>query len=309
MWLAWFLVVVLGRLAGLADTRGETERAADFRAWAESLVEAVETHGWDGAWYLRAFFDDGTPLGTKTAEECRIDSIPQSWAVIAGAGDRGRASRAMGAVEEKLVRWEDGLIALLTPPFDHMPEDPGYIKGYVPGVRENGGQYTHAALWVVLAYALMGDGDTAMQLLDLLNPINHADDAEGRERYKVEPYVVAADVYAVEPHVGRGGWTWYTGSASWFYTVATRHLLGIRVETEGEREYLVVDPCIPKDWPGFRATYRRGSTSYDIRVENPRGVNRGVEQVRVDGEVLSDRRVPLADDGKRHRVRVVLLGG
>jgi cyclic beta-1,2-glucan synthetase len=309
VWLAWFLVVVLGRLAGLADARGETERAADFRAWAESLVEAVETHGWDGAWYLRAFFDDGTPLGTKTAEECRIDSIPQSWAVIAGAGDRGRASRAMGAVEEKLVRWEDGLIALLTPPFDHMPEDPGYIKGYVPGVRENGGQYTHAALWVVLAYALMGDGDTAMQLLDLLNPINHADDAEGRERYKVEPYVVAADVYAVEPHVGRGGWTWYTGSASWFYTVATRHLLGIRVETESGQEYLVVDPCIPKDWPGFRATYRRGSTSYDIRVENPRGVNRGVEQVRVDGEVLSDRRVPLADDGKRHRVRVVLLGG
>jgi len=309
VWLGWFLDVVLRRLATLAEARGEAERATDYRRWAEALVDAVETNGWDGAWYLRAFFDDGTPLGTKAAEECRIDSISQSWAVISGSGDHVRAARAMGGVEEKLVRSEDGLIALLAPPFDHMAADPGYIKGYVPGVRENGGQYTHAALWVVLAYARMGDGDTAMALLDLLNPVNHATDLAGCERYKVEPYAIASDVYAVEPHVGRGGWTWYTGSASWFYTVATRHLLGVRIETEDGQRYLVVDPCIPKDWPGFRATYRAGTTTYEIRVENPRGVNRGVEQVSVDGVKRADLRVPLVEDGGRHRVRVVLLGG
>jgi cyclic beta-1,2-glucan synthetase len=308
IWLGWFLSVVLCKIAAVSEQRGEQARAGDYGRWADSLVEAIERDGWDGAWYLRAFFDDGTPLGTREAAECRIDSVAQTWAVISGQGDRGRASHAMAAVEEKLIKWEDGLVQLLTPPFDQMPEDPGYIKGYVPGVRENGGQYTHAALWVVLAYAMLGDGDTAMALLDLLNPVNHAKDAAGCERYKVEPYVIAADVYAVEPHTGRGGWTWYTGSASWFYTVVTANVLGLRVEGDGEREHLVVDPCIPKDWPGFQATYRHGATIYEIAVENPRGVNRGVEQMLLDGAPCEDGRVLLSDDGATHEVRVRLLG-
>jgi len=254
------------------------------------------------------YFDDGTPLGTAQAAECRIDAIAQAWSVISGQGDPERARRAMESVESELVRWDDGLIALLTPPFDQMEHDPGYIKGYVPGVRENGGQYTHAALWVALAYARLGDGDEAVSLLDLINPVSHALDADAVRRYKVEPYVIAADVYAVDPHTGRGGWTWYTGSAAWFYRTIVREVLGLRTEAEGDDRYLVVDPCIPKTWPGFSASYRFGSSVYEIAVENPRGVNRGVARVLLDGEPCEDLRVPLADDGAVHHVTVSMLG-
>jgi cyclic beta-1,2-glucan synthetase len=211
------------------------------------------------------------------------------------------------------VRREAGLIALLSPPFDKMLNDPGYIKGYVPGVRENGGQYTHAALWVVLAHLMRGDGDEAASLLRLINPISHGTEPEAVKRYKVEPYVVAADVYAAEPHVGRGGWTWYTGSAGWFYRVVVMWLLGIRYEfSEGSR-FLVVEPCIPKDWPGCDAVVRDASgdvtTTYRIRVENPRGVNRGVDRIELDGVVLEQARVPLGEDGGDHDVVVRMLGG
>jgi len=192
-----------------------------------------------------------------------------------------------------------------------MDHDPGYIKGYVPGVRENGGQYTHAALWVVLAYLMRGDGDEAHSLIDLINPISHALTREAAEHYVVEPYVVAADVYAAAPHTGRGGWTWYTGSASWFYRVALSSLLGLRVQVpaDGEGRELLIDPCIPKRWPGFSATYRHGTTTYEIRVENPRGVNRGVERVTVDGRPAPNLAVSLADDGATHEVVVAMLGG
>ena len=309
VWLAWFLGYTLNRFAPVCELRGEPERAEDYRAWAGRLAAAAEEHAWDGAWYRRAFFDDGTPLGTRDAEECRIDAIAQAWATISGLGDPDRAQTALDSVDEKLVRRDDGLIALLTPPFDQMEHDPGYIKGYVPGVRENGGQYTHGALWTVLAYLMRGDGDEAASLIDLINPVSHTLDREACDRYKVEPYVVAADVYAVEPHVGRGGWTWYTGSASWFYRVAMGSLLGVRVVNEDGRATLVVDPCIPKRWPGFEVELRFGISLYRIRVENPRGVNRGVARITVDGQELERATVPLTDDGRAHAVVVTLLGG
>jgi cyclic beta-1,2-glucan synthetase len=309
VWMAWFLRATFTRFARVCELRNDPERAADYLRFAQEVTDAAEREGWDGSWYRRAYFDDGTPLGTKDAEECRIDAIAQAWAVISGGAAPDRALRALEAVEEKLVSWEDGLVALLAPPFDHMAQDPGYIKGYVPGVRENGGQYTHAAIWVAMAYALMGDGDEALALLDLINPINHALTREAADVYRVEPYVVAADVYAAKPHVGRGGWTWYTGSASWFYTVAVRTILGIRTVAEGGTRYLVVDPCIPKAWRSFSAEMRFGATTYQVRVDNPRGVNRGVQRVACDGSVAAKERVVISNDGRTHRVVVTMLGG
>ena len=310
VWLAWFLISTLRAFAPICERRGEMERAADYRAWADRLVAAVEAQAWDGAWYRRAYFDDGTPLGTREAQECRIDAIAQAWAVISGAGDPVRAQTALDSVEEKLVRREDGLIALLAPPFDHMEHDPGYIKGYVPGVRENGGQYTHAALWVVMAYALMGDGDEAVGMLDLINPLSHTRTRADADVYRVEPYSIVADVYAVKPHIGRGGWSGYTGSAALFHTTATQTILGIRTAGDGSGgRVLTVDPTIPKSWPGFDATLRLGSTQWHIRVENPRRANSGVERVSLDGRPIDDHRIPLTEDGGRHEVTVTMLGG
>jgi cyclic beta-1,2-glucan synthetase len=308
VWMAWFLDVVMRSFADACGER-DPERATSLRERAAALVAAAEHAGWDGSWYRRAYFDDGTPLGTARAAECRIDAIAQAWSVLSGQGDPEHARRAMESVEEQLVRWDDGLVKLLTPPFDHLEHDPGYIKGYVPGVRENGGQYTHAALWVALAYARLGDGDEAHSLLDLINPIRHATDSAGVERYRVEPYVIAADVYAVEPHVGRGGWTWYTGSAAWFYRVAVREILGLRTEADADGRWLVIDPCVPKTWTSYRLAYRSGATRYAVAVNNPRGANRGVAHVTLDGVRLPDARVPLLDDGASHEVTVTMIGG
>ncbi|MBI5231434.1 MAG: hypothetical protein HY876_04625 [Coriobacteriales bacterium] len=309
VWLAWFLAYVLDRFAPICEFKGEAERAEEFRQWSDRLAEAVERTSWDGAWYRRAYFDDGTPLGTRAAEEARIDAIAQAWAVISGKGDPERAQEALDSVEEKLVRREDGLIALLTPPFDKMEEDPGYIKGYVPGVRENGGQYTHAALWVALASLLLGDGDAGVSLLQLINPVMHGSTPEDVERYKVEPYVVAADVYSTPPHVGRGGWTWYTGSAAWFYRVLVTWLLGLKLTHSDGVPLLRIDPTIPKSWQSFDMTYRRGRTTWRIVVNNPRDVNTGVARVVLDGEEMADLIVPLHDDGFEHEVVVWMLGG
>ena len=309
IWLAWFLIYVLHHFIPVCESRGDTELAADYRAWATRLAAAVEEHGWDGAWYRRAYFDDGTPLGTHTAEEARIDAIAQAWATISGAADPERAATALDSVDEKLVRREARLIALLTPPFDHMKEDPGYIKGYVPGVRENGGQYTHGALRVVLANLLQGEGDAAADLLSLINPITHALTPEATRHYAVEPYVVAADVYAAAPHTGRGGWTWYTGSASWFYRVAVNYLLGLRIVSQDGRQRIVVDPCIPKSWPGFELRLHLGSTRYRVTVANPRGVNRGIAHVSLDGERLPEQWAPHVDDGGQHEIVVTMIGG
>ena len=227
----------------------------------------MEAHAWDGAWYRRAFFDDGTPLGSAQNAACSIDSIAQSWAVLSGAGDPGTPAQAMEAVDHYLVQRERGLILLFNPPFDDDSRDPGYIKGYLPGVRENGGQYTHAAAWVVQAAARLGRGRHAFELLQILNPIQHARDPEGVERYKVEPYVVAGDVYSCPPHAGRGGWTWYTGSASWIYQAILESVLGI--QRRGDR--IEVNPCIPPDWTEYEVTYRFRSAVYRIHVENPNG--------------------------------------
>ena len=269
-----------------------------------ALQAALERDGWDGNWYRRAYFDDGTPLGSSANGECSIDSIAQSWGVISGTADPNRAAQAMAAADEQLVRRDAGLALIFTPPFDRTPLDPGYIKGYPPGIRENGGQYTHAAAWSVIADAKLGDGDKAAELFSLLNPINHASTRASVHRYKVEPYVVAADVYSEPPHVGRGGWTWYTGSAGWMYRAGVESILGLH----RQGAFLLLDPCIPKHWPRFELTYRHGTTRYDIAVENPHGVCRGIASLELDGRSLSKDplRVALVDDGNTHRIHVVL---
>ena len=304
VWLGWFLYTVLAAFAPVADARGDRPRATRWRAHMKSLQRALERDGWDGDWYRRAFFDDGTPLGSAANAECRIDAIAQSWSVLSGAAGRPRAERAMAAMEEYLVRRGDGLVLLFTPPFDHTDLDPGYVKGYLPGIRENGGQYTHGAVWSVLAYAALGDGDRAGELFSLLNPINHTSTRAGVHRYKVEPYVMAADVYAEAPHVGRGGWTWYTGSAGWMYQAGIEGILGFRVRGAT----LHVDPCIPRAWPGYEIEYRYRSARYEISVVNPNGVSRGVATTELDegAPVAGDAAIPLVDDGGTHLVRIVL---
>jgi cyclic beta-1,2-glucan synthetase len=302
VWLAWFLIATLSGFAELAERRGDHERSRIYRGHAEKLSWAVEQEAWDGEWYRRAYFDDGTPLGSASNNECRIDSIAQSWGVISGAANRERALRAISSVEKHLVRSENKLILLFTPPFDRAPVDPGYIKGYVPGVRENGGQYTHAAIWVVLAFALQGEGDRACSLFRMLNPICHASAEEGVMRYKIEPYVVAADVYAVAPFEGRGGWSWYTGSAGWMYRVAIEAILGFKLRGS----HFTLDPCIPASWPKYEMVYSYQDARYRIVVENPHGVSRGVEMVELDGVEMEDKWVPLSGDEGAHSVRIVL---
>jgi cyclic beta-1,2-glucan synthetase len=303
VWLAWFLVTILGPFAELAESRSDRARADRYREAARELGAAAEA-AWDGQWYRRAYFDDGTPLGSHTNTECQIDAIAQSWAVISGAADCDRARQAMNAVDARLIRRDDRLALLLTPPFDTMEPSPGYIRGYVPGVRENGGQYTHAALWNVLAFARLGDGDRAAELFSLINPLNHTKTAEDVGRYRAEPYVVAADVYSVPPHTGRGGWTWYTGSAGWMYRVGVETILGITLQ----RGALHIDPCLPASWPGFEATVRQrrktSITTLQVVVENPAGVNRGVVRLELDG-VRVDA-LPILDDGREHVIRVLM---
>ncbi len=306
VWLGWFLHATLSGFAPIADARGETSRAAAWRAHAAALGAAAEREAWDGAWYRRAWFDDGTPLGTAAGEECRIDSIAQSWAVLSGAADPDRARRAMGSMARELIRPADRLALLLAPPFDTDVHDPGYIRGYPPGIRENGGQYTHAALWAVMAFAALGDGESAGGLFALLNPIGHAATPAGVQRYKIEPYVVAADVYAAAGHVGRGGWSWYTGSAGWMQRAGVESILGLRLRAE----VLALDPCIPPAWAGFQIMLRHGSARYEIAVENPDRVGHGIGFASLDGEVAAERplRLRLADDGATHRVRITLGG-
>jgi cyclic beta-1,2-glucan synthetase len=304
IWLGWFLHTILWEFARLAQARGEHPRAERWRLHVSALKASLERDGWDGEWYRRAYFDDGSPLGSATNTECRIDSIAQSWGVISGAAEPARGSRAMAAVEKHLIRRAEGLALLFNPPFDHASPDPGYIKGYPPGIRENGGQYTHGAIWSVLAFAALGEGDKAGELFSLLNPINHANTRAGVSRYKVEPYVVAADIYAEPPHVGRGGWTWYTGSAGWLYRAGVEWILGMRLR--GTKLHL--DPCIPQGWRSFKIILRYHSSRYEIVVENPNGVMRGVSFVEFDGIRLAagSMYVQLADDGATHRARVVL---
>jgi len=302
VWLAWFLIATLNEFAKVADLRSDTERATRWRDHAAQLKIAIEDQAWDGAWYRRAYFDDGTPLGSAANAECRIDSIAQSWAVLSGVADDERARRAMNSVQEYLVRDGEELLLLFTPPFDKTEHDPGYIKSYPPGVRENGGQYTHASVWSVMAYAQLGDGDQAAELLRMLNPIKRTSTRTGVYAYKVEPYVIAADIYAEPPHVRRGGWTWYTGAAGWYYRAGVESILGLQVH-DGS---LVFNPCIPRAWSNYSLVYQHGNSRYEISFENPKGVMRGVVLVEVDGKRQSEASVVLVDDGLGHVVRVVL---
>jgi cellobiose phosphorylase len=299
VWLGFFLYEVLTRFTEVARTHGDVSFAERCAREAAGLRRNIEEHGWDGEWYRRAYFDDGSPLGSARNPECRIDSLPQSWSVLSGAGNAAQARLAMEAVDQRLVHREQALIQLLAPPFDRSDLNPGYIKGYVPGVRENGGQYTHAAIWVVMAFAALGDGARAWELLSMINPVNHARSPEEIAVYKVEPYVVAADVYALSPHTGRGGWTWYTGSAGWMYRLIVESLLGLSLEVDKLR----FTPCLPSDWPGFKMHYRYRETVYHIAVQRQPAGN-GETRVTVDGVDQHDKTIPLVDDHQEHYVEV-----
>jgi cellobiose phosphorylase len=303
VWLAFFLHQVLTQFAVLARIENDAPFADRCEAEAARLRGNIEAHAWDGGWYRRAYFDDGTPLGSSGNAECQIDSVAQSWSVLSGAGTPERSRMAMDALDRRLVRRDHALVQLLDPPFDRSELDPGYIRGYVPGVRENGGQYTHAAIWAAMAFAQLGDVERAWDLLGLINPLHHGESPERTAVYKVEPYVVAADVYAVAPHTGRGGWTWYTGSAGWMYRLIMESLLGLRLTAASGSSRLHLAPCLPADWPGFTLHYRYRETMYRIVVRQ--GALPGAE-VAVDGILQADLTIPLVDDRRDHQVEVNL---
>jgi cyclic beta-1,2-glucan synthetase len=307
VWMGFFLFTILGEFIPVAEQNEDMERVRRYTAHREQLRVALNEAGWDGEWYRRAYFDNGHPLGTKDATECRIDGLAQAWAVLSGAAPLDRATQAMASAERHLIHDGDGLLRLLTPPFVSMEDDPGYIKGYVAGVRENGGQYTHASCWMVAAAAKLGWRDKAAKWLTMLSPMAHA--KRDLDRYKVEPYVIAADVYGAEPHVGRGGWTWYTGSAGWAFRVAVESVLGLRIE---RGTTLILKPCVPDDWPEYRIDY---TSPYDvvfhIHVLNPTGCSARVVSASLNGAALEvvdgEARVPMTDEvGTEHHVEVVL---
>jgi cellobiose phosphorylase len=299
VWLGFFLYDVLTRFSEMARRHGDSPTAEQCLRGAADLRRNIDRHGWDGEWYLRAYFDDGSLLGSARNAECRIDSVVQSWSVLSGAGDAVRARMAMACVDKHLVRRKDKIVQLLDPPFDKSDLNPGYIKGYVPGVRENGGQYTHGAIWAAMAFAALGDGRRAWELLTMINPVNRGGSVEDCKTYKAEPYVVAADVYALSPHTGRGGWTWYTGSAGWMYRLILESLLGIRLDVDK----LHFSPCLPPDWKTFKVHYRYRETVYHISVlQGSAGEER--TSITVDGIVRYDSTLPLVNDRQDHSVEV-----
>ncbi|MGZ3773900.1 MAG: GH36-type glycosyl hydrolase domain-containing protein [Pseudobdellovibrionaceae bacterium] len=300
VWLGWFLYKVLEDFIPCCEN--DPARVETYRQHMRKLLDAIEKNGWDGRWYRRAFFDDGTPLGSSINDECKIDSLSQSWSVLSKAGDSVRQKEAMSMVLQNLVHTDKNLVLLLTPPFDKTTLNPGYIKGYVPGVRENGGQYVHAALWVVMAFAELGDGNKALELLNMLNPIYLSKNRAGTQKYKIEPYVVAADIYAVEPHGGRGGWSWYTGSASWFYRVGLESVLGLIKEGD----VIKFNPCIPHSWQSFEVTYKFKTTTYKFTVQNPHRICRGRIVMSRENETVLFNEIHLKDDGQIHKIKVLL---
>ena len=299
VWLGFFLYDVLMQFTEVARRRGDHPFAERCEAEAAQMRRNIEQHGWDGGWYRRAYFDDGSPLGSMSNPECRIDSIAQSWSVLSGAGDAERSRMAMEAADQRLIHRDQAMIQLLDPPFDKSDLNPGYIKGYVPGVRENGGQYTHAAIWMAMAFAQLGDSRRAWELMTMINPVNHAMSPESIATYKVEPYVVAADVYALSPHTGRGGWTWYTGSAGWMYRLIVESLLGLKLEVDR----LSFTPLLPADWEGFTVHYRYRETVYHIAVLR-RQAGDDAASVIVDGAPQQDTTITLVDDHQEHSVEV-----
>ncbi|MCC6990009.1 MAG: carbohydrate-binding protein, partial [Acidobacteria bacterium] len=302
-WLGFFLFDVYDRVAWMCERTGDTDAAVAYQREAARLTPALEA-AWDGEWYRRGYYDDGTTLGSAHNDECRLDSIAQSWAVLSGAVPIRFAERAMDSVRAHLVSRGMRTVALLAPPFNHSAQEPGYIKGYPPGLRENGGQYTHAAAWVIMALAGLGSGDEAMELFHLINPVNRSRTPADVEQYRLEPYVVAGDVYTHPAHPGRGGWSWYTGSAGWLYRAGLEQLLGLR----RHGATFSIDPCVPSAWPTYEIDWRTGGTTWQIRVINPRRTGRGVASARVDGHDVDPHRIPLTDDGRTPVVEVVLGG-
>jgi cellobiose phosphorylase len=303
VWLAFFLYDVLTQFSPIALAHNDAEFATQCTNEAKTLKENIEKNGWDGHWYRRAYFDDGTPLGSQSNQECQIDSLAQSWSVLSGAGEIWHTAAGMQSADERLVRPKDKLIQLLDPAFDKSTLEPGYIKGYVPGVRENGGQYTQAAIWLIMAFAKLGNNKRAWELLEMINPINHAKTAADVAVYKVEPYVMAADVYALSPHTGRGGWTWYTGSAGWTYQLITESLLGIKME--GNK--LSLAPCIPEDWETFSIRYRHQNTFYQISFTQKEGT--GKMHIILNGVEQAANTIDLIDNGAEHSIQVTIFSG
>ena len=301
-WLTWFLIDVLKRFAEVCDQRDLLEEAEAYREQANAYIKAVEEYAWDGDWYLRAYYDDGTALGSHRSEECQIDAIAQSWSVLSGAGDRKRSESSMNVVWERLTDTNNNLSLLFSPPFDKTSDNPGYIKDYPPGVRENGGQYTHAAAWTAWAYAGLGDSARAWHLFDILNPIYQADSEKRATQYRVEPYISAADVYSQGSQLRRGGWTWYTGSAGWLYRLGIEQLLGLH----RENNILHLNPIIPARWDGFKMQYRYLDTEYRIQVWNPEHVSHNVREIRFDGNVVDGKNIFLPNDGFSHGIEIMM---
>jgi cyclic beta-1,2-glucan synthetase len=300
VWLAWFLAEVLQGMTELSGALGQPELSRLYQQERLALLSRIERAAWDGEWYVRAISDEGARLGSAAQMEARIDSLPQSWAGLSGGADPARAEIALASAWKQLVLEDERLALLFTPPFDKMEPSPGYIRGYPPGVRENGGQYTHAAVWLAMALARRGDGSRAAQLLRLLNPIEHARDPKTVGQYGLEPYVIAADVYRLPGRIGNGGWSWYTGSAAWMYRAWVEEVLGLHLRGD----QLQVNPVIPGRWAGFRVRYRHGEALYEIQVENPEGCERGVAWVTLDGQRVPDGVIPLERSLVQHRILV-----
>lgn len=304
VWLGWFLYDILMNFSEICRLKSDPNKADRYVNIAKEIAKAQEENAWDGNWYRRAYFDNGAALGSAENTECKIDSIAQSWSVISGAANPDRAKEAMQAVEQYLIKYDEGLVKLLTPPFDEGDLEPGYIKGYPPGVRENGGQYTHAAVWVIMAYCIMRNTDMAWKIFNMLNPINHANTMMEASRYKVEPYVMAADVYAVPPHTGRGGWTWYTGASGWMYNVGIQHILGFKKKADR----IIIEPCIPRDWTEYNIRYKHNkNTIYNIIVRNQNSTNTGKVEIILDGKKLEGNEIGLAEDGIEHTAEVSII--
>lgn len=302
VWLAFFIYEILKDFAPICDYMHDIERMSEYKETMGKLKQAIEEAAWDGQWYRRAYFDDGTPLGSSENKECMIDSIVQSWSVMSDAASPDRAAMAMESVKRHLVKEDEGMVLLFTPPFDKTNHNPGYIKSYVPGVRENGGQYTHGAVWTICAFAKMGDGNMAHKIFHMINPINHTRTPIECSLYKVEPYAVAADVYSANQHMGRGGWSWYTGAAGWFYRAGIEYILGIKIR--GKR--LVIDPCIPVQWEGYKVIYNYFGTIYNIIISNPNNLSKGVISITLDGKAIVGNAIELVDDKNTHQVNVIM---
>ena len=302
VWLGFFLYEVLKRFIPICEQKGDIEKAENYRAIQENLKKSLNSHGWDGRWFKRAFTDDGEPIGSIENEECRIDSISQSWGVISGAADNDKKYISMESLENHLIDKEHGIIKLLDPPFNKTKMEPGYIKAYLPGVRENGGQYTHAAMWAIIAFTKLGFGDKAVEYYRMINPIEHSRTKETALKYKVEPYSIPADIYGAEGLIGRGGWTWYTGSSSWFYKAGVENILGLKIK----HNTLKIEPCIPRDWKEYSIKYRYKNSIYNIRVKNENGKSTGIEKMYLNKREIAKKEIELVGDGGIYDVEIYM---